>query len=115
MRKTVTNLIKSYFYNHELQIALGTAIMFLSWWTIFYHLSEWRSRVDSLYFSVTTLATVWYWDLSPTHDSSKLFTILFIIFGVGIILTLVDYIAKHHLNMVNKWVKKRKMQEILKK
>jgi len=82
MKKAIVRLAKSYFYNHELQIALGSTLTFLGWWTTFYHLSEWWSWIDSFYFSVTTLATVGYGDLAPTKDSSKLFTVFFIIFGV---------------------------------
>ena len=42
--------------------------------TIFYrHVQGW-SWIDSLYFSVITLATVGYGDLTPTTEWSKIFT-----------------------------------------
>jgi NhaP-type Na+/H+ or K+/H+ antiporter len=53
--------------------------------TVVYHWLEDWSWVDSLYFSVVTAATVGFGDLAPTKDSSKLFTILYIIVAVSII------------------------------
>jgi hypothetical protein len=53
--------------------------------TVVYHWLEDWSWVDSLYFSVVTGSTVGFGDLAPTKDSSKLFTIVYIIFAVSII------------------------------
>lgn len=47
--------------------------------TVVYHLLEDWSWVDSLYFSVVTLTTVGYGDLSPTTDLSKLFTVVYLV------------------------------------
>lgn len=43
------------------------------------------SILDSVYFCVTTVATVGYGDLTPTRDVSKLFTSFFAVLGVVII------------------------------
>jgi hypothetical protein len=43
------------------------------------------SLLDSVYFCVTTVATVGYGDLTPTRDASKLFTSFFAVLGVVII------------------------------
>ena len=51
--------------------------------------------LDSLYFSVTTLTTVGYGDLVPTNDTSKLFTLIYILAGVGILLGFVNAVATH--------------------
>jgi NhaP-type Na+/H+ or K+/H+ antiporter len=53
--------------------------------TVVYHWLEDWSWVDSLYFSVVTASTVGFGDLAPTKDSSKLFTIVYIVFAVSII------------------------------
>jgi hypothetical protein len=50
--------------------------------------------LDALYFSVVTLATVGFGDLHPTTDEAKLFTIVYIIFGVGILAAFVSEVAK---------------------
>lgn len=61
---------------------------------VFYHLVEGWSWVDSFYFSVVTLSTVGYGDLSPTTDAAKLFTTLYIIFGISIFISFASMLAK---------------------
>jgi len=53
--------------------------------TTFYALTEGWNVIDALYFSTTTLATVGFGDLVPTHWYSKLFTVVYILGGVGIL------------------------------
>ena len=61
--------------------------------TVFYHLAEdWR-LLDSLYFSVTSLLTVGFGDFVPSTDVSKVFTILYTLVGVGILVTFVSSVA----------------------
>ena len=62
--------------------------------SIFYSLHEGWSVVDSFYFSVTTLTTVGFGDLTPTTVLSKLFTVVYILTGISIILGFVDVVAK---------------------
>lgn len=51
--------------------------------------SEGWNVLDSLYFSVTTLTTVGLGDLTPTNDSSKIFTIIYILVGLGVLVAFV--------------------------
>ena len=53
--------------------------------TVVYSILEGWSPLDSLYFSVVTLATVGYGDLHPTTDLGKAFTIVYILTGVGVL------------------------------
>ena len=59
--------------------------------TIFYHKIEHWKIIDSLYFSVMTMATVGYGDFVPTHNFSKIFTILYTFLSFG---TFVAFSAK---------------------
>jgi len=61
--------------------------------TIFYMTVERWTFVDALYFTVMTLATVGYGDLAPTTDLSKIFTILFVLVGVGVFVGFVTKLA----------------------
>jgi voltage-gated potassium channel len=58
--------------------------LLLSGGTLFYWRVEQWTIVDSLYFCVMTISTVGYGDLIPHGDLSKLFTIGFTIFGIGL-------------------------------
>jgi voltage-gated potassium channel Kch len=53
--------------------------------TTFYSLVENWSVLDALYFSVVTLTTVGFGDLTPTQPISKAFTIIYILTGVGLL------------------------------
>ena len=66
--------------------------------TLFYRQAEGWSLLDSLYFSVITLTTVGYGDLSPSTASAKVFTIFYIFVGVGIVLGFVNVVAERSLN-----------------
>ncbi len=51
--------------------------------TYFYWEVEGWSVVDSIYFSVMTMSTIGYGDLTPTTPLSKLFTVVFSILSIG--------------------------------
>ena len=53
--------------------------------TWFYARVEGWSGLDALYFSVITLTTVGYGDFSPQTPGGKLFTIFYVLIGLGII------------------------------
>ncbi|HEX5271612.1 MAG TPA: potassium channel protein [Gemmataceae bacterium] len=50
--------------------------------TLGYHLLEGWSLFDSLYFTVVTLTTIGYGDLTPKTDGGKLFTMVLVLGGV---------------------------------
>ena len=47
--------------------------------TAFYWAAEDWSLIQSLYFSVVTLTTVGYGDLTPTSDYTRIFTVIYIL------------------------------------
>ncbi len=61
---------------------------------VFYHYVEGWSWLDSLYFSVITLATVGYGDFSPQTAVGKIFTMIYIILGLGELSAFVLLLAK---------------------
>ncbi len=59
--------------------------------TLFYTKIEGWSVIDALYFSVMTMSTVGYGDLTPTTDMSKVFTIIYTCLSIG---SFVSFTAK---------------------
>lgn len=79
----------------EGKVLIGVVFLVLATGTVVYSLLEGWSLVDSLYFSVVTLATVGFGDLHPTTEVAKLFTVAYILTGVGIIAAFASELAKH--------------------
>ena len=69
------------------QILVGTLVFrWLEGWSV----------IDSAYFSVITLATVGFGDLHPTTDAAKIFTIFYVLFGLGILAAFITELTKQH-------------------
>jgi len=65
---------------------------------VYHYLEDW-SWINAIYFSVITLTTVGYGDYSPQTDGGKLFTIFYILIGVGIILSFINTVYNHYSNL----------------
>ena len=63
--------------------------------TVFYRFIEDLAWLDSLYFSVITLPTVGYGDFSPVTSTGKVFTMFYVLAGIGIFVALVTEIGQH--------------------
>jgi voltage-gated potassium channel len=89
--------IRAVFRDPEGKVILGSVAALLTVGTIVYSILEHWSLLDSLYFSVVTLATVGYGDLHPTTDLAKIFTIGYILTGIGIVAAFASEVAKHRV------------------
>lgn len=83
------------FRDPEFRALTYFALFLLATGTIFYVTVEHFRVLDAFYFSVTTLTTVGFGDLSPHTDAGKLFTVIYILIGVGTLLTFVNLLASH--------------------
>jgi len=92
------NSIISFMKDAEYRNLLITTVIMIVIGTFVYHKLESWSWVDSFYFSVVALTTVGFGDLTPQTDLGKLFTVIYLITGVGLILTFIDIVYKHYLN-----------------
>lgn len=77
--------------------AVFAIVSFLIIGTVFYSIIEKWSILDSLYFSTIILTTIGLGDLHPTNDVSKMFTIGYVLMGVGTVLYLLTTIAAYIL------------------
>ena len=73
---------------------------------IFYRQVEGWSWLDALYFSVITLSTVGYGDLSPSTPQAKVFTMIYIFLGISIFVSFASMLVKErqeiHKQRLNK-------------
>jgi len=72
-----------------------TSIIIALGGTMYHYLEGW-SWIDSIYFSIITLTTIGYGDFSPQTDAGKLFTIFYILIGIGIILSFINTVYNHY-------------------
>ena|SRR3989338_2997347 len=98
--------------NTKLYFAASFVLFLIIIGAFFYHFSEGWSYLDSVYFSTTTITTVGFGDLHPNSVLSKMFTIVYVIIGVGSALytfTLIAeyYVETHHESFSNSSLRKR--------
>ena len=75
-----------------------SAILIILAGSIFYHYVEGLAWIDALYFSVVTISTVGYGDFSPQTVTGKLFTIFYIITGIGILFSFINALYDRRMN-----------------
>ena len=61
--------------------------------TVFYHFIEGWRWLDSLYFCVMTLATVGYGDFTPKTDLGKIFAMMYVFIGIGLLIAVFTRLA----------------------
>lgn len=65
--------------------------------TLFYWRVEGWTIVESLYFSVVTLTTVGFGDFTPTTPGAQIFTIFYILTGIGVFVALLASVAQQYI------------------
>ncbi len=77
-----------------LPVVAGTLILI---GTVFYWRTEGWTIIESFYFSVITLTTVGYGDLTPTSAGTQIFTVVYILIGIGVLVALLTSIAQAYI------------------
>lgn len=90
--RSVTEFIRDKHYRN----LLLTSSFIIGAGTLVYHYVEEWSWVDAFYFSVVTLTTIGYGDLTPQTDIGKLFTVIYIIMGLGMVLGFINAVYEHY-------------------
>lgn len=68
----------------EIIISVSTLLGWIGLGTLIFKQLESWTWIQAFYFSVVTVTTVGYGDLSPSSDGSRLFTAIYILVGVSI-------------------------------
>jgi voltage-gated potassium channel len=69
--------------------------------TTFYTVVEGWSIVDAVYFCAMSLATVGYGDVVPETDTGKLFTVVYVLVGIGILVSFFTALTSHTLALLS--------------
>lgn len=88
--------IISFLRDDEYRDLLVTTLFILAIGTVVYHYLEGWDFVDAMYFSVITLTTIGYGDFSPQTTGGKVFTVFYILIGIGIILSFINTVYNHY-------------------
>lgn len=82
----------------EISIAASTILLWIGIGTLLFHRLESWTWIQSFYFSVVTLTTVGYGDITPTTDTSRFFAAIYILIGVAAVVAALGKIGTDILN-----------------
>ncbi len=97
--------LKAFLKDKEYRDLVGTVLAILIIGTVVYHYLEGWTWLDSFYFSFITLTTIGFGDFAPETNAGKIFTIFYIVLGVGVILAFVNTLYHHYSELVKKKAK----------
>lgn len=107
----IANALKNAWQDNELKVLAYLVIFILLIGMVFFHNVESWNWLDSIYFSVMTLTTVGYGDLAPVTDAGKIFVMVYIFLGLGMLLGFVRIMANHALKFQKESLKRKKQFE----
>lgn len=86
---------------------LAFTLAMVLWASIFYRYVEGWEWIDSIYFSVVTISTVGFGDFSPETNAGKIFTMFYIIIGLGVFVTAATTVADAILSQTDEGKKQK--------
>lgn len=78
----------------RLKLSLSLLAIIIITAALFYRTIEGWSFINALYFAVATASTVGYGDITPSHQISKIFTIIFIVLSTTLTLYSIALVAQ---------------------
>jgi len=106
---------------HKLKLSalIGLTFSIIAIGTYFYHAVEKFNYIDAFYFSIITLTTVGYGDLHPVTDIGKIFTVFYILIGIGILVAFIDALSQRmvdrRITRTENRQEKRSLKTLIKK
>ncbi len=77
------------------ELLLTTVLILILGTAVFHFLEGWR-WIDALYFCVITLTTIGYGDFAPVTDAGKIFNMIYVLIGLGLILSFISTVYSHY-------------------
>lgn len=82
----------------KIKVIFTTLLMLLAGGTaLFHYLEPSFTLIQSFYFTVTTMTTVGYGDLTPSNDVTRLAVSLYILVAVTLYVSLITHFGSHYL------------------
>ncbi len=88
--------ILSFLKDPEYRNLLFLTLIVIAIGSVVFHYLEGWDWIDCVYFSIITLTTIGYGDFSPQTDAGKIFTIFYILVGIGMILNFIHAVYNHY-------------------
>lgn len=87
-------------------------------WMILFHLAEWRTYFNSLYFTVITFSTIWYGDVVPLTHFGKIVAMVYALLWVPLFVWITSVVMElrfkkfvfHHFEHSTKSLKRAEAQ-----
>jgi voltage-gated potassium channel len=92
-------------FDSQVALALTTTILVMAGGTVGYMLIEGWDFHDSLFMTITTVATVGYGEVHPLSRAGEIFSMALILVGVGAVL--------YFLTMITQWVVEGKLRQVM--
>lgn len=86
------------FINSTLLIEILAVFFIIILWAVIFHYVEWISIFDWIYFVISTMSTVWLWDITPKTELWKIFVIIYSFLGVPLFLSVSGLILESRFN-----------------
>ena len=95
----------------RLLVSLPIAVLAVG--TLGFMILEGLSFIDALYFTIVTISTVGYGDISPTNIPSKIFSIVLIIIGIGTFLTIITNMTQIQVHRGQNRIRTKRLNMII--
>lgn len=96
----------------KIRVIFTTLILLLIGGTVlFQYLEPSFTVIQAFYFTVTTMTTVGYGDLTPSNDFTRLAVSLYILLAVTLYVSLITHFGSHYLEFQSKRAERRTVKK----
>ena len=81
--------------DEQVRLRLGLTFAVIAVATVFYRAVEGWAWIDAAFFATVTISTVGYGDVTPATVAGKLFTMVYIVVGIGLFVAAGTALAEH--------------------